>query len=209
MEHDFASLKLQRLMPLASPENAEQSDALLKGLTAAGITAVEIALRNDYAMKALQKISISREILVGAGTVLTARQAATAAQAGAQFLVSPGLSPAVVREARTLGIPVLPGVQTASDVMLARDLGLRYLKLFPAARAGGIDLLRDFGNVFADVSFMPSGGVTESNLAQHLAEPSVFAASGSWMTGRPQLAEGAKAVEHLARRALKIVGTPQ
>jgi len=196
-----------RIVPLASPENEAECDALAEGLLAGGIRIVEIALRNDFGLAALARLAQRDGLTVGAGTVLDADQARAALDAGAAFFVSPGLSAGVARVAAEAGIDLVPGVMTPTDIMAARDLGLRRLKLFPAKQAGGLALLDAYAAVFRDVTFMPSGGVTEANLAEHLAHPAVFAASGSWMASAAMLGRGADAIAaaaESARRAARL-----
>lgn len=195
-----------RVVPLASPENDAQCDALADGLIAGGIHIVEIALRNDFGLAALARLARRGDLTVGAGTVLDAEQARAALDAGAQFFVSPGLSAGVAQVARDAGIDLVPGVMTPTEIMAARDLGLRRLKLFPAKQAGGLPLLDAYAAVFRDVTFMPSGGVTEANLAEHLAHPAVFAASGSWITSAAMLAQGADAIAAAAAAATRAAG---
>ncbi|WP_144720100.1 bifunctional 4-hydroxy-2-oxoglutarate aldolase/2-dehydro-3-deoxy-phosphogluconate aldolase [Agrococcus jejuensis] len=193
-----------RLVPLAAPSTPGESAALADGLVAGGIGIVEVALRTPHAMDALRTIASRGDLVAGAGTVLDADQARAAIDAGARFLVSPGLSADVVAVAQAAGVDVLPGVMTATEVTMARDLGLRRLKLFPAGVAGGLALLDAYASVFADVTFMPSGGVSESTLATHLAHPAVFAVSGSWLAAGPAMREGADAVAAIAARAVAI-----
>ena len=198
----------QRIVPLASPRDERETKALRDGLLDGGIGIVEIALRTPHAMTALASLSGESRLAVGAGTVLDAVHARASIDAGASFLVSPGLSEEVVAVAREHGVPVLPGVATASEVMRARALGLRTLKVFPANVLGGLRLLDAWHAVFDDIGFMPSGGVSQDSLAEHLAHPAVAAVSGSWMTSGALLAEGADVVAaavHAARLAASQV----
>lgn len=200
----MSALGGHRLVPLAAPADAAEAAALADGLVAGGIGVVEVALRTEHAMDALRTIAGRGDLIVGAGTVLDAEQARAAVDAGARFLVSPGLSAAVVEVAQAAGIAALPGIMTPSEVMAARDLGLREVKLFPAGVAGGLALLDAYASVFADVRFMPSGGVSEATLAAHLAHPAVVAVSGSWLASGSLLREGADAVAAVAARAVAI-----
>ncbi len=120
-------------------------------------------------------------MLVGAGTIVRPDQVDLALDAGAQFIVSPGFSSQVVERCQAVGLPVLPGVATATDVMAALDLGIDLLKLFPAEASGGLDLLRALQGPFPDVRFVPTGGVNSENAAEYLSLPSVAAIGGSWM----------------------------
>ncbi|MFC7432086.1 MULTISPECIES: bifunctional 4-hydroxy-2-oxoglutarate aldolase/2-dehydro-3-deoxy-phosphogluconate aldolase [unclassified Agrococcus] len=202
----MSTLAGNRLVPLAAPATPAEAEALADGLVAGGIGIVEVALRTEHAMDALRTIAGRGDLVVGAGTVLDAEQARAAVDAGATFLVSPGLSADVVAVAQAAGVGALPGIMTPSEVMAARDLGLREVKLFPAGVAGGLALLDAYASVFADVRFMPSGGVSEATLAAHLAHPAVVAVSGSWLASGTLLREGADAVAAVAARAVAIAG---
>jgi 2-dehydro-3-deoxyphosphogluconate aldolase/(4S)-4-hydroxy-2-oxoglutarate aldolase len=200
----MSALAGHRLVPLAAPATPAEAAALADGLVAGGIGIVEVALRTDHAMEALRTIAARGDLVAGAGTVLDAEQARAAIDAGARFLVSPGLSAEVVSVAQAAGVAVLPGIMTASEVMAARDMGLRAVKLFPANVVGGLALLDAYASVFPDVTFMPSGGVSEATLAEHLAHPAVAAVSGSWLAAGPAMREGADAIATIAARAVAI-----
>ncbi len=202
----MTALELQRILPLAVPANTAETEALGDGLVSGGIGAVEIGLRGEYALTAIRELVASdRPLLVGAGTIRTVAQVDEAAAAGASFLVSPGLSASVAARAEQLGLPLVPGVATASEIMRASDLGLRTLKLFPAHLLGGLEAVESFHSVFADVRFVPSGGVTEDTLAEFLSHPAVSAVSGSWITSPALLRAGAEAVAAVADRAAGTV----
>lgn len=192
------------IVPLSTPSTLAQAESLADGLVAGGIGIVEIALRGDGALGALRHIAGRPDLVVGAGTVLDAEQAETALEAGAQFLVSPGLSAEVVRVAQRAGVPILPGTLTPTDITAARELGLTQLKLFPAGAFGGLSLLGAYASVFRGITFMPSGGITPTNLAEHLEHPAVFAVSGSWLGSTKLLDAGPDAVAASAREAAEI-----
>lgn len=193
-----------RVVPLSTPNSIAQAEALADGLVAGGIGIVEIALRGDWALDALRHVAGRPDLVVGAGTVLDVEQAQLGLDAGAQFLVSPGLSADVVRLAQRAGVPILPGTITPTDITAARDLGLTQLKLFPAGTFGGLSLLGAYASVFRGITFMPSGGITLANLAEHLEHPAVFAASGSWLGSAKLLDAGADAVAAEAREAAAV-----
>ena len=195
---------LAGVVPLATVADAAAADALAEGLVAGGLPVVEVALRNDYGLDAIARIAARGDVRVGAGTVLTGEQLRRALDAGATFVVSPGLDDEVVEGALAAGVPVLPGVQTATEVQRGLRLGLDRLKLFPAGVAGGLGLVGALAPVFPGVRFMPSGGVSAANLAQYLAHPAVFAASGSWIAAPAVLAAGPEAVAEAAREAVAI-----
>lgn len=195
---------LAGVVPLATVADAAAADALAEGLVAGGLPVVEVTLRNGYGLEAIARIAARGDVRVGAGTVLTGEQLRRALDAGATFVVSPGLDDEVVEGALAAGVPVLPGVQTATEVQRGLRLGLDRLKLFPAGVAGGLGLVGALAPVFPGVRFMPSGGVSAANLAQYLAHPAVFAASGSWIAAPAVLAAGPEAVAEAAREAVAI-----
>lgn len=163
------------------------AEALIEG----GISIFEITMRTDAALPGIEKIATQfPDALTGVGTVLNQEQAKQAAESGAQFIVSPGTDRATVEFAIASGIPIIPGVSTASEVQHARNLGLHVLKFFPAGAVGGIAMLNAFSSVFADVQFVPTGGVTAANLADYLAVPNVVACGGSWLTPAKLVADG-------------------
>jgi len=163
------------------------ADALIEG----GIPIFEFTLRTEAALPAIAEIAKHfPDALTGAGTVLDRSQARQAIDAGARFIVSPGWDDGVVETAQAAGLPVVPGVATASEVQRARKHGLRVLKLFPAGVAGGIPMLRALSAVYSDTGFVPTGGVSADNLADYLSVPNVVAVGGSWLTPAKAIAEG-------------------
>jgi 2-dehydro-3-deoxyphosphogluconate aldolase/(4S)-4-hydroxy-2-oxoglutarate aldolase len=178
------------------------AEALIEG----GISIFEITMRTEAALPAIEEIAAQfPDALTGVGTVLNKQQAQQAADSGAQFIVSPGFDTATVEFAQAAGIPIVPGVSTASEVQLARNLGLRILKFFPAGAAGGIAMLKAFSSVFADVQFVPTGGVTASNLADYLAVPNVVACGGSWLAPVKLVADGQfNEISRLTAAAIEI-----
>lgn len=191
------------VVPLASIADPSHVDPIGDGLVAGGLPVVEVALRGEHGLAAVEKLARRGDLLVGAGTVLSVEQAQQAIDAGAAFVVTPGLDAAVVTYVLDAGLPIVPGVLTPTEIQAARALGLRRLKLFPAGTFGGISLLDAYASVYRDVRFMPSGGVNPANLAEYLAHPAVFAASGSWIAGGA--GKGADAVADAAREVVRTV----
>jgi 2-dehydro-3-deoxyphosphogluconate aldolase/(4S)-4-hydroxy-2-oxoglutarate aldolase len=188
------------VIPLASIASADHIDAIGDGLVAGGLPVVEVALRGEHGLPAIRQLADRGDLLVGAGTVLTVEQGRAALDAGAGFIVTPGLDADVVRFAQDAGVPIVPGVLTPTEVQAALRLGLNRLKLFPAGVFGGLKILSAYADVYREVRFMPSGGVRQDTLAEHLAHPAVFAVSGSWITG--SVTQGADAVAAAARAAV-------
>ena len=190
---DDLNKRLERapVVPLVVPDDPETAIKTTQALVAGGLTVIEVVLRTPEAMQCLSEVvSAVPDAIVGAGTVLSEKQAAEVALAGAQFIVSPGLYAPVVEYAQSAGLPIFPGVATASEAQNAWNMGLRSLKFFPASLAGGPAMLKAMGSVFKDVRFMPTGGVSAANLADYLALPNVLACGGSWLTPKSAIAEG-------------------
>ncbi|MFD0818841.1 bifunctional 4-hydroxy-2-oxoglutarate aldolase/2-dehydro-3-deoxy-phosphogluconate aldolase, partial [Micromonospora zhanjiangensis] len=157
---------------------------------AGGLRAVEVTFRTAAAAEAIRVMAGHDHLLVGAGTVLRADQVDEALAAGARFVVSPGFGPAVVRRCQELGVPVFPGVSSATDIQAALDAGIEVVKFFPAEQLGGVAMIKALAAPFRSVRFIPTGGVNTGNLADYLAQPAVLAVGGTWMVAPDLLAAG-------------------
>lgn len=188
------------VIPLAGITDPAQVDALGDGLVAGGLPVVEVAFRTDHAIPAIRRLAGRGDLSVGAGTVLTRAQAEQAIEAGAQFLVAPGLDLDLVEFAAQASVPIVPGVLTPSEVQAAARAGLDRLKVFPANAIDLTALLNAFADVYPQVRFMPSGGVGPADVAGLLAHRAVFAVSGSWIA--KAAGQGSAAVADLARQAI-------
>jgi 2-dehydro-3-deoxyphosphogluconate aldolase / (4S)-4-hydroxy-2-oxoglutarate aldolase len=176
------NLKAVRVVPVIVIKDLGHAVPLAKALVAGGLNVLEITLRSPVALEAIRTISGEVEgALVGAGTVINAEQFVDAADAGAKFVVSPGLTEEVVRASRDHLVPLLPGVATASEIMHGLSLGLKTFKFFPAENVGGAPAIKALGGPFPQVSFCPTGGVSAKNLQTYLSLPNVICAGGSWM----------------------------
>lgn len=153
---------------------------LAEALVGAGLRVLEVTLRTPGALDAIRAMNEVEGAIVGAGTVLNEAQLAQALDAGSQFVVSPGLTNPLALAARDTGIPYLPGVSTAADIMRGLDLGLTRFKFFPAEASGGIPALQALSGPFADARFCPTGGVRPETAANWLAVPSVLCVGGTW-----------------------------
>ncbi|WP_455605748.1 bifunctional 4-hydroxy-2-oxoglutarate aldolase/2-dehydro-3-deoxy-phosphogluconate aldolase [Cellulosimicrobium funkei] len=198
-----------RVVPVVVVDAAAQGVLVASALRDGGLPVAEVTFRTAGARAAIE--AIAREVpdvLVGAGTVVTAAQVDEAVDAGARFLVSPGLSAAVVRRAQELGVPVVPGVATPSDVIAALDLGLDVVKLFPANVVGGPAAVKAFSAPFPGLRFVPTGGVSAANLLDYLALPAVLAAGGSWMVDAALVRAGDTAeITRRTREAVALAAT--
>lgn len=171
------------LLPIIQADTPEEAVAIAKALADGGIGSVEVVLRTRQALAAIRAIRAELpELLVGAGTVLSADDANACKDAGAQFLVSPASTPKLLEAMIATGLPLAPGVATPSEIALAYEYGLREVKFFPAHLSGGIEMLKALSGVFQQVRFCPTGGIGQHNLADFLALPNVFVAGGSWLT---------------------------
>ena len=171
------------VIPVIVVQDAAQAVPLARALVAGGIRMLEGTLRTPVALEAIRAIAQEvPEAVVGAGTVRSAADAKAAAQAGARFAVSPGFTVAVGRACRDLGLPLLPGVATGSEIMMAQDEGYDALKFFPALQAGGTAMLKAWAGPFAEVIFCPTGGVSAANAQEFLGLPNVACVGGSWLT---------------------------
>jgi 2-dehydro-3-deoxyphosphogluconate aldolase / (4S)-4-hydroxy-2-oxoglutarate aldolase len=179
---------------------------MARALVAGGIRMLEVTLRTPQALACMEAIARDvPEAVVGAGTVRSAADAQAAAMAGARFAVSPGYTSAVGKACHDLGLPLLPGVATGSEIMMALEDGYTELKFFPAMQAGGVAMLKAWGGPFADVRFCPTGGVTPQNAADFLALPNVACVGGSWLVPGDALARGDWGrIEALAREAAAL-----
>lgn len=171
------------VLPVITIADPADAVALADALAAGGIDVLEITLRTDGAIDAIEAIRKARpEMIVGAGTVLSAVQCRAVQEAGGQFAVSPGFTPTLGRAAHEAGLPLLPGAVTAGEIQLALEHGLTALKFFPAAAAGGPGLLRNFAAVFEQVRFCPTGGIDRQSMNEYLQLPNVACVGGSWIT---------------------------
>ena len=171
------------VVPLVQADDPAVAVKTSRALAAGGLKVAEVVFRTDRALECLRAVADEvPEVIAGAGTVLSAKQANAALDNGAKFIVSPGLDDGVVGVARERGVPVYPGTMTPSEVQHAFNLGLDTVKFFPASIAGGVPALKALASVFRSMRFMPTGGVSPGNLAEFLAVPAVLACGGSWLT---------------------------
>ena len=184
----LAELAARVLVPVVVLREATDAVVLADALVAGGLPVAEVTFRTAAAPEAIRVIADRGDVLVGAGTVLTVAQVDQAVAAGARFVVSPGLSRAVVERCAEHGVVALPGAVTATEVQAALELGLDTVKFFPAATSGGAAAIRALAAPFTGARFVPTGGVGPANLAEYLAVPSVVAVGGSWMVPTDRIA---------------------
>jgi len=176
------------VIPVIAIDDATMAADLGHALQAGGLSVVELTLRTPAALPALTAMKAACPFLVvGMGTVLGADDAKRAADAGADFLVSPGLTDDLAKAANALALPFLPGVATPTDLMRALDHGFAFLKFFPAEAAGGITYLKALGGPFGGVSFCPTGGIGPDQVGGYLSLPNVVCVGGSWVASKAQI----------------------
>jgi 2-dehydro-3-deoxyphosphogluconate aldolase/(4S)-4-hydroxy-2-oxoglutarate aldolase len=186
------SLRRLRVVPVIVIDSADQALGLADALLAGDLPCAEITFRTPAAADALRRIAAERpDVVVGAGTVLSTEQAARAKEAGARFIVSPGLNRRVVEWCQSHDLPIFPGVCTPTEIEAALECGLDVVKFFPAEQIGGLKYLKAVAAPFPDLSFMPTGGINAANIGDYLGFRRVVACGGSWMAPQEWIAAGA------------------
>lgn len=188
-----------RIVPLVVIDDPRQTELLLDSLAEAGLNLVEIALRTPRAMDSIKIATQMGGFTVAAGTVLTPTQLNQVFEAGVDFAVSPSFSEELSDAVSVTGMPWIPGIASASEALAARNRGFKSVKIYPANLLGGPQFVQSLGAVFEDLSFMPSGGVSQENFLDYLSQSNVFAVSGSWIAPRNLIAQGEFA--EITRRA--------
>ena len=188
------------VIPVIVINKVEDAVPMAEALLAGGIKVLEVTLRTSCALEAMEAIiKAVPEAIVGAGTVRSVADARAAKNVGCQFAVSPGYTSEIGKACLEMGLPLLPGVSTGSEVMQANADGYFFLKLFPAVAVGGINLLKGFAGPFTDVKFCPTGGITVETAPQFLALPNVPVCGGTWLTPADKVA--AKDWAHITKLA--------
>jgi 2-dehydro-3-deoxyphosphogluconate aldolase/(4S)-4-hydroxy-2-oxoglutarate aldolase len=184
-------LRLSRVLPVVVVDSEQQALDLGRVLLQAGMTAIEVTLRTPAALAALRSLKTELpDLTVAAGTIRSTVDLEAVAEAGADFAVSPGFTARLSDCARDLGMPFLPGVSTASEVMQGAEAGHQCFKLFPAEAVGGIRLLKSLAAPLAGIEFCPTGGIGPDNFRHYLALPNVLCIGGSWMVAPDLIRQG-------------------
>ncbi|MFC7514411.1 bifunctional 4-hydroxy-2-oxoglutarate aldolase/2-dehydro-3-deoxy-phosphogluconate aldolase [Herbaspirillum sp. GCM10030257] len=179
------------VIPVIAIERIEHAVPLARALVAGGIRVLEVTLRTEHGLPAIRAmVEQVPDAIVGVGTLTQAEEFRAARDAGAVFGVSPGLTPGLIDAAKSSGLPLLPGVMSPSEVMAAREAGFRQLKLFPAVPAGGVGMLNAIAGPLPDVSFCPTGGISQETATQFLACKNVVCVGGSWLTPKEAIQAG-------------------
>jgi 2-dehydro-3-deoxyphosphogluconate aldolase / (4S)-4-hydroxy-2-oxoglutarate aldolase len=200
-------LEQSRIVPVVVIDDAAKAPDVAAALAAGGIHCAEITLRTAAGLSSIAAIAGTPDFVLGAGTVLTASQVDECVDAGAEFIVSPGLDDEVVARAHERGVIALPGIATATEIQRALRAGLTEVKFFPADRLGGLATIAALAAPFPQVRFMPSGGVSAANAVEYLQHPAIFAIGGSWMVSRQAIADGDfDTLQRLSAEATALVG---
>jgi 2-dehydro-3-deoxyphosphogluconate aldolase/(4S)-4-hydroxy-2-oxoglutarate aldolase len=192
------------VIPVLVIEDVGHAVAIAEALVAGGLPVLEVTLRTKAAIDVIKAMKQVPGAIVGAGTVLNPRDLEAAHDAGSEFIVSPGLTPALGEAAVKSGVPFLPGTANASDVMLGLDLGLTRFKFFPAEASGGVKALSAIAAPFGAARFCPTGGITQATASNWLALDAVLCVGGSWLVGKG--APDVAAIEAAARAASALAG---
>lgn len=181
-------LKISPIIPIVNIYNADDAVPLAKALMEGGIPIMQITLRTDAGLEAIEKVAKELpEMTVGAGTVINKEQYDTVCNAGAKFVISPGFTKDLLKHTSQKDIPLIPGVATSTDIMSAMEFGFDTFKLFPAKSVGGIELLKAFQGPFKDIKFCPTGGVNLNNLEEYLKLENVICVGGTWLTPKEEI----------------------
>ncbi|WP_115788277.1 bifunctional 4-hydroxy-2-oxoglutarate aldolase/2-dehydro-3-deoxy-phosphogluconate aldolase [Arthrobacter silvisoli] len=201
-------LQVSPVIPVVTIADPQHAVPVARALLDGGVGIIELTLRTDSALESLKRIANEvPDILVGAGTVLTPRQADAAVAVGAQFLVSPGVTPGLLDHMLQLNIPVLPGVATVGEVMAVLERGLKAMKFFPAGPAGGPDYLAAIGAPIPEALFCPTGGVSLESAPAYLSLANVSCVGGSWLAPRAAMEnDDWEQITNLAGEASKLSG---
>lgn len=206
----YSKLEEIGIVPVVVIDDEEDACDLAKALIDGGLPCAEVTFRTSAAKGAIEKITKAYpDMIVGAGTILTVEQAKEAVEAGASFVVSPGINPEVVKYCVDNNIVIVPGCANPTNVETALSFGLQYVKFFPAEQAGGIDMINAMSGPYPNIRFMPTGGINEKNIDKYLNNKKIFACGGSYMVNKAliknkQFEEIKKLTEKAVNAMLKL-----
>ncbi len=200
-------MQISPIVPVIALDHMDDALPLAEALLEGGISIMEITLRTDAGLGAIEAISKALpQMHVGAGTVLNSSDFENAVAHGAQFVFSPGISEDLMETSKALNVALIPGVATASEVMLAKNNGFEYCKLFPATLAGGIEILKAYSGPFPSMRFCPTGGVNLDNISDFLSLDNVLCAGGSWIVPKEMIKEkNFKQITNLCIEAMQTI----
>ena len=206
MNSVLEKMKSCMIVPVIALEEADKAEELAGALCRGGLPCAEVTFRTAAAAETIRRMRKAYpDMLVGAGTVLTTEQVNAAVDAGAQFIVSPGFNPRIVRYCIDRGLTIVPGTATPSEVEQAIEAGLEVVKFFPAEAAGGLNMIKSMSAPYGNMMFMPTGGINPDNVREYLKFSKILACGGSWMVKKEYLDQNQfDRIEELAREAVKI-----
>ena len=194
------------IIPVVVLDDAKDAEKLGEALVDGGLPCAEVTFRTDAALESIKIMAQNKDLLVGAGTVLSIEQVDKAVNAGAKFIVSPGLNPKVVKYCVDNNIPITPGTQTPSEMEQALELGLKVVKFFPAEPAGGLNMIKAVAAPYTSLKFMPTGGINSKNVVDYLMYDRILACGGSWMVKKDLIAAGSwDKLKSMIKEAAEIV----
>lgn len=207
MNEVLSKIQMMGIVPVVKLDDAKDAVPLAKALCDGGLACAEVTFRTEAAEESIRLMSEAfPDMLIGAGTVLTTEQVDKAVNAGATFIVSPGLNPKVVRYCTERNIPITPGCSTPSDIEAAIELGLDVVKFFPAEAAGGLSMIKAMAGPYVNMKFMPTGGINVSNLNSYLDFSKIIACGGSWMVKDELIKTGSfDKITELTRQAISMM----
>ena len=182
-------MRMAPVIPVLVVDDVTHARALAEALVAGGLKVLEVTLRTPVALDVIRRMNLVPGAVVGAGTVTNKDELEAAVAAGAEFIVSPGLTEPLVKAAQRMGVPILPGIATAGEIMRGMDLGLSHFKFFPAETSGGVPALKALTGPFGKAKFCPTGGITAATAPNWLALPQVLCVGGSWVAPKGASAE--------------------
>ena len=187
----FEVLTSSPIIPVIAIKQLKDAVPLASALVSAGVRVLEITLRTECGLEAIRMVKEQvPNAIVGAGTVANATQYAQAIESGAEFIISPGLTESLLQKSTEYAVPFIPGIATPSELMLASQYGLSYLKFFPAEINGGIKALQAFSGPFPEIKFCPTGGINEKNYQDYLALKNVLCVGGTWFVPNEAIEQG-------------------
>ncbi|OUT57959.1 Putative KHG/KDPG aldolase [Stieleria bergensis] len=206
MKEIIASVESLKIVPVVAIEDVRHADRLADALTGGGLPCAEITLRTEAGLASIERLRKRDGFLVGAGTVHSVTQAKQVVDSGAQFIVSPGFNPKTVQWCVENEVPIFPGISSPTDLEMALEFGLEVVKFFPAEALGGIKTLQAFHGPYHTIRFMPTGGISASNIVDYLNLPFVIACGGSWMVKSDLISAGRfDEITQLTRDAMNLI----
>lgn len=206
MSEIFESFRKIGIVPVVVLDDAKDAEKLGNALCEGGLPCAEVTFRTDAALESIKIMAKNKDLFVGAGTVLSIEQVDKAVNAGAKFIVSPGLNPKVVKYCVDNNIPITPGTQTPSEMEQALELGLKVVKFFPAEPAGGLNMIKAVAAPYTQLKFIPTGGINSKNVRDYLMYDKILACGGSWMVKKDLIAAGQwDKIKSMVKEAAEIV----